>query len=404
MQESNPERLGWMQGFPPSKDKTIRFNDGSFYQWPQLRWTFSNIQQLVPTKSVWRGDKAAVTLPKHDLDFEQLIITTENGEQLTWLQALENGQTDGLAILYQGVLVHESYHAGCKPHLPHTVMSCGKSIAGIVAEILITKGVLNENAKMSTYLPEYKGTAWEDATLRQALDMLVGLKFDEDYFDRNSDVWLFLRAGGMVPTSPNDKGPKTLVDYLVTVEKQGQHGEAFAYREPNINAITWLIQRVTNTDLAELVSTHIWRHIGAEHDAYYMLDSIGFCTTPSCTLRDFARLGEFVRTGGSEQQLKSDYIHRLAQGGDQSLFEKAKLKAMKGWSYNGLWWIRHTEKGNKVMARGAHGQFLYIDPIAEVVIARFASTEQAPSYLKDDINMPLFDAVIKHIEDKLKNN
>ncbi|WP_017223799.1 serine hydrolase domain-containing protein [Moritella dasanensis] len=401
MPESNPERLGWMQGFPPSKDKVIRFNDGTFYQWPQLRWTFSNIQQLVPTKFVWRGDKAATALPKHDLNFEQLTITIENGEQLTWEQALESGQTDGLAILHKGVLVHESYHAGCKPHLPHTVMSCGKSIAGIIAEILMTKGVLNENALMSSYMPEYKGTAWEDATLRQTLDMLIGLKFNEDYFDRNSDVWLFLRAGGMVPTSPDDIGPKSLVDYLVTVKKQGEHGQAFAYREPNINAITWLLQRITNTDLAELVSTHIWQHIGAEHDAYYMLDGIGFCTTPSCTLRDFARLGEFVRTGGEGQQLSSDYIHKLAQGGDPALFAKATHSSMKGWSYNGLWWIRHTEKGNKVMARGAHGQFLYIDPTAEVVIARFASTEQAPSYLKDNINMPLFDTITKHIEDTI---
>lgn len=103
-------------------------------------------------------------------------------------------------------------------------------------------------------------------------------------------------------------------------------------------------------------------------------------------------------------RLKSGYIHRLAQGGDTGLFEKAKLKAMKDWSYNGLWWIRHTETGNKVIARGAHGQFLYIDPMAEIVIARFASTEQASSYLKDNINMPLFDIAVKHIEDKLKNN
>ncbi|MFT5580524.1 MAG: hypothetical protein ACI9WS_003291 [Paraglaciecola psychrophila] len=57
--ETNPETLGWMQGFPPAKDKVIRFNDGSFTQWPELRWTFSHIQQLVPTKTVWRGAAAS---------------------------------------------------------------------------------------------------------------------------------------------------------------------------------------------------------------------------------------------------------------------------------------------------------------------------------------------------------
>ena len=393
MTETDPEVLGWMQGFPPPADKIIRFSDGSFYNWPQLRWSFSHVQQMAPTKTVWRGAGAASAIPVKGGGLEKLKITTEAGDTLTWQEAIDATSTDGLAVMHKGVLVHESYHGGSKPHLPHTVMSCGKSIAGILAELLFTDGVLDENALMSSYMPEFKNTAWADATLRQTLDMLVGIEFHEDYLDKNSDVWRFLRAGGMIPTSPDDKGPKSLVEYLATVRKQGKHGEAFAYREPNINAITWLLQRVTNTDLAELVSSRIWQHLGAEHDAYYMLDSIGFCTTLSCTLRDFARLGEFVRTGGKNELLCPDYINRLALGGDRDLFANAGMKAMKGWSYTGLWWIRHTSQGNQVIARGAHGQFLYIDPKAELVIARFGSTQLSPSYLQDHINLPLFDAI-----------
>lgn len=397
MPETDPDVIGWMQGFPPAPDKTIRFEDGSFYKWPQLRWSFSHIQQLVPTKNVWRGAGAVLPLAKRDLGFEKLSITTDSGASLTWDQALSEASSDGLAIMHKGVLVHESYQGGCKPHLPHTIMSCAKSIAGILVEMLIEEGGLDPNAVMSSYMPEYKNTAWADATLRQTIDMLVGLEFHEDYLDKDSDVWRFLRAGGMIPTSPDDSGPKTIAEYLVTVRKQGQHGEAFAYREPNINAVTWLLQRVTNTDLADLASSRIWQHVGAEHDACYMLDSIGSCTTMCCTLRDFARLGEFVRTGGKDKLLRSGYIDRLAQGGDRQLFAKAGMKVMKGWSYKGLWWIRHTDRGSQVLARGAHGQILYIDPEAELVIARFGSTELSPGYLQDHINLPLFDAITAHL-------
>lgn len=397
MMETNPDILGWMQGFPPAADKVIRFADGSSYGWPQLRWTFSNIQQLVPTKSVWRGAGAATSLPKKDMGLEKLTIRVASGEKLTWSEAMDAASADGLAVMHKGVLVHESYYGGGKPHLPHTIMSCGKSIAGILAEMLIADGVLDDTALMSSYMPEYKNTAWEDATLRQTLDMLIGLEFHEDYLDQNSDVWRFLRAGGMIPTSPDDKGPKSLAEYLVTVRKEGEHGEAFAYREPNINAITWLLQRVTDMDLAELVSSRVWQHLGAEHDAYYMLDSVGFCTTMSCTLRDFVRLGEFVRTGGKGNLLRRDYIDRLAVGGDRALFAKADMDAMEGWSYNGLWWIRHTEQGNQVFGRGAHGQFLCIDPGAELVIARFGSTQLPPSPLFDHINLPLIDAITAHL-------
>jgi CubicO group peptidase (beta-lactamase class C family) len=145
------------------------------------------------------------------------------------------------------------------------------------------------------------------------------------------------------------------------------------------------------------LSERIWQHLGAEYDAYYMLDSIGFCTTMSCTLRDFARLGEFVRTGGEGNILGQDYINQLALGGDRKLFSKAGMKAMAGWSYKGLWWIRHTDRGTQVLARGAHGQILYIDPAAELVIARFGSTRLSPGYLQDPINIPLFDAITSHL-------
>lgn len=397
MTETNPDNLGWMQGFPPAADKVIRFSDGSSYGWPQLRWTFSHIQQLVPTKTVWRGAGAASPLPKKDMGLENLTIRAVGGEKLSWAEAMDAASADGLAVMHKGVLVHESYHGGGKPHLPHTIMSCGKSIAGILVEMLMVDGVLDETALMSSYVPEYKNTAWEDATLRQTLDMLIGLEFHEDYLDPNSDVWRFLRAGGMIPTSPDDEGPKSLAEYLVTVRKEGQHGDVFAYREPNINAITWLLQRVTNMDLAELVSSRIWKHLGADHDACYMLDSVGFCTTMSCTLRDFVRLGEFVRTGDEGNLLRPDYINRLALGGDRALFAKAGMEVMKGWSYTGLWWIRHTDRGNQVFARGAHGQFLYINPEAELVIARFGSTRLPPSPLFDHINLPLVDAIAAYL-------
>lgn len=53
--ESDPETLGWMQGFPPAPGRTITFQDGSFRSFPELRWAWSNIRQLVPTVNVWRG-------------------------------------------------------------------------------------------------------------------------------------------------------------------------------------------------------------------------------------------------------------------------------------------------------------------------------------------------------------
>ncbi|SFJ94957.1 hypothetical protein SAMN05216525_14423 [Bradyrhizobium sp. Gha] len=46
---TDPQTLGYMRDFPPSPDRTITFQDGSFRNFPELRWAWSNIRQLVPT-------------------------------------------------------------------------------------------------------------------------------------------------------------------------------------------------------------------------------------------------------------------------------------------------------------------------------------------------------------------
>ena len=376
-----------MEGFPPPEADIISHARGNYYNWPQLRWTFSNIQQLVPTKSIWRGAGAARPLRLEDTGLDTLHFLSPDGNQLGWREALETTDTDGLAVLKRGKLVSETYLGYCDPHKVHLIMSCGKSFAGILAEMLIDEGVLDEKALIPEYLPELVNTAWEDATLRQVMDMLVGMEFNEDYLEPSSDIWRYLRAGGMAPGSIPEGEPRHLAEYLRTVKKDGEHGRAFAYREPNINILTFVIQRVTNTPLQDLVSDRLWRHLGAEHDGVYMLDPVGMCTTPACTLRDFLRFGEFIRTG--------PFIDRLVTGGDPALFALADFPdgIMRGWSYTSQWWIRHHGEDRAALARGAHGQLLYIDPANELVIARFGSSRLAPGYLHDPIVMAMIDAI-----------
>ena len=64
--DSDPQKLEWMTGFPPPPEMAVTFADGSFRQFPQLRWAWSNIRQLVPTKSVWRGPGPAAVLPRDE--------------------------------------------------------------------------------------------------------------------------------------------------------------------------------------------------------------------------------------------------------------------------------------------------------------------------------------------------
>ena len=51
-EDSDPKKMGWMQGFPPSNDKIVSAIDGSFFQFPALRYSVCHMRQFMPTTSV----------------------------------------------------------------------------------------------------------------------------------------------------------------------------------------------------------------------------------------------------------------------------------------------------------------------------------------------------------------
>ena len=79
------------------------------------------------------------------------------------------------------------------------------------------------------------------------------------------------------------------------------------------------------------------------------------------------------------------------------MFAKAGYKTMPGWSYKSQWWMRHLGDRICAVARGAHGQVLYVDPENELVIGRFGSAPKAPSTLLDDIFLPMLDVITERL-------
>jgi hypothetical protein len=61
-----------------------------------------------------------------------------------------------------------------------------------------------------------------------------------------------------------------------------------------------------------------------------------------------------------------------------------------------MWWVSHNEHG-AYTARGIHGQALYIDPRAEMVIARFGSHPLAANVNLDPTSLPAYHAVARHL-------
>ena len=403
-ENSDPNTLGWMQGAPPPPDKIIRFEDNSFAQFPQWRWTVCHFQQLMPTKAVSRGlssvsPLAIAEVPGID---EVSFVPLGASEPMTWQQSLSANFTDGIVVMHHGRMVYETY-AGClAPTQRHGAMSMTKSFVGLLGEMLVDEGLLDDSQLVQDYIPELADSAFGDATVRQVMDMTTGLQYSEDYADPDAEVWQHAAAGNPLPKPADYTGPRTYFEFLQTVQKLGEHGVSFAYKTINTDVLGWLISRVTGQPVTNVLSEKVWSKLGADMGAYMSVDSIG---TPfaggglSAGLRDMARFGQMMLEDGKvgdEEVVPLAVINSIRGGGSRRAFADAGYALLEGWSYRSMWWITHNDHG-AYMARGVHGQALYIDPTADMVIARFASHPVAGNAAIDPTSLPAYEALADYL-------
>lgn len=401
---SDPATLGWMMGSPPPADRTLRFEDGSYYQFPAMRWSVSNFRQLMPTINVSRGLGAPVPLQsalRSDIDALGFVPLGAKAS-MTWEQSLAATYTDGIVVMHRGKVVYERYFGVLKPEGQHAAMSVTKSVVGTLGAMLVAEGRIDADKHVADYVPELANSAFGSATVRQVLDMTTALKYSEDYADPNAEVWAHAKAGSPLPKPKDYTGPRSYYEFLQTVQLQGEHGSAFAYKTVNSDVLGWVIARVTGRNVAQLLSERIWSRLGAEQDAYFTVDSIG---TPfaggglNTGLRDLARFGEMLRNDGAfngQQIVPKAVVDDIRHGSDKQAFAKAGYDLLKGWSYRSMWWVTNKE-GGAFMARGVHGQRIYVDPKAEMVIVRYASHPVAANSANDPVTLPAFEALAQHL-------
>ena len=403
-QASDPARLQWMVGAPPPPERTLRFEDGSYFRFPAMRWSVANFRQLMPTINVSRGLGASTALPRRlDPRIDELRVVPNGASQaLTWRQSLDATYTDGIVVLHRGAVVYERYFGVLKEDGQHAAMSVTKSVIGTLGAMLVAEGTLDAQAKVATYVPELTNSAFGSATLEQVLNMTTALDYSEDYADPTAEVWAHAQAGNPLPKPKDYVGPRSYFEFLQTVRQRGEHGQAFGYKTVNTDVLGWVIARATGRNVAQLLSERIWSRLGSEQDAYFTVDSIG---TPfaggglNAGLRDMARFGEMLRNNGrynGEQIVPEAVLKTIRQGGDKQAFAQAGYSQLKGWSYRAMWWVTHNPDG-AFMARGVHGQSIYIDPAAEMVIVRFASHPIAANAANDAVTLPAYEAMARYL-------
>lgn len=401
---SDPTVMGWMEGLPPAQDKRLAWERADHMRFPTHRYAYSHMREFLPTARVGRGSGPTWELPvalRDDLDgigFQ----TLDDGREMTWAQALAANFTDAILVLHKGSIIYERYFGVTRQDTPYIAFSVTKSFVGTLAEMLVAEGRLDPAAPMAELLPELKGSGFADATLRQVMDMTTALDFSEEYTDPNSGIGAMSNALGLTPRAPGYSGATDVYAFLPTIGKAGEHGERFTYRTCNTEVLGWLVARTEGKRIDRVLSERIWQPLGMEQDADFLIDSTGMPFAGgglNPVIRDMARFGEMMRrdgAGNGSQIIHGAALDSIRAGGRKDAFAKAGYGYLPGSSYRSQWWIMPGNSG-AFSARGIHGQVIYVDPAAEMTIARFASHPIAANSALDPTSLPAYRAMAEHL-------
>jgi CubicO group peptidase (beta-lactamase class C family) len=257
----------------------------------QADW-YRNIESVYKVGTVKRGDKVhALRKAPRQIDF-----TFEyDGKTWTVDDYMKAYNVSGVVVLKDGKIVLERYGLGRKPEDRWTSFSVAKSVTSTLVGAAIRDGKIKSlSSPVTDYIPELQGSGYDGVTVRQLLMMSSGVKWNEDYADPKSDV-----ANSV--TLPLEPGSNPLVRYMSRLPRAHEPGSFFNYNTGETDLVGILVSNAVGKSLSEYASEKLWKPYGMERDAIWVLDPAGHERGGCCmsiTLRDYARVGQFILDGG----------------------------------------------------------------------------------------------------------
>ncbi len=279
---------------------------------------------------------------------------------------MKDQRTAGLVIIQNGKIRLEKYGLDFSGNGRWTSFSVAKSFTSTLVGAAIKDGYIKSiDDKVSDYIPDLKGSVYDDVTIKQLLTMTSGVKWNEDYADPKSDVALF-------NAHKAEPGVDVTVSYMRKLKREAPPGTKWVYKTGETNLIGVLVSSATKKNLSDYLSEKIWRPFGMEQDASWLLGSTGHEISGCClqaSTRDFARFGLFMLGGGIAEGKSV-----LPDGWIAAATMKHADTDQAGYGYGYQWW---TMNDGSYTARGIFGQGIFIDPKRKLIIASNSNWPQA---------------------------
>ncbi|MEM6514133.1 MAG: serine hydrolase [Pseudomonadota bacterium] len=310
---------------------------------------YRNADKIFWTRRVPAGSSVH-TLPYARMDLDDVKIQLGDST-MTVDEYFQRQSVAGLLVIRNGNILYERYGLGNDQHSTWISYSVSKSVVSMLIGAAIKDGYIQDvDENVTDYLPRLKGSAYDETTIGDLLQMASGVEWNEDYADPASDI-----ATASWETV-------ALYEFLRDKPRLAESGAHFNYNTAETNLAGTLLRSAVGNNLATYLSEKIWRPFGMESDASWNLTEPGGGEFGGCcisaTLRDYGRIGLFALAEGR----LGDGTHVLPEAWMRE--STTKSDGYDGYGY--LWWLNND---SAFSAKGIFGQGIYINRAHKVVIA-----------------------------------
>jgi len=275
---------------------------------------------------------------------------------------LDDHKTAAFLIIRNDTILYEKYFEGFSDTSILPSFSVSKAYVSILTGIAIDEDYIKStNDAIVRYIPELleNDPRFEKIRIEDLLNMRSGIKYNEGYSNPFAEM-------------PKYYYGKHLAHYITKLKIDGPPDEEYDYISVNTLLLGMAIERSTGKRLNQYLTEKIWRRIGMEFDANWNIDSKKhgqikhFCCINART-RDFAKFGRLILNNGKwngEQIIPESWVKRT-----ESVLNDSKDS--QNYNYTYQWRVKDD---GAIFAKGILGQFIYVDPVKNVIIVRLGKS------------------------------
>jgi hypothetical protein len=324
---------------------------------------FRSMDELFTTRAVARSGPVW-RLPRND---QPLDFTYEwQGEIWHPDDFLERTYSNALLVMKDGRIVSEIYRNKSDENSRFIGWSMTKSITSVLVGCALVDNLIDSlDTPISDHLPELRGGGYDGVSIRHVMQMRSGVDYPERYDFANPGTAATNHIEALV------RNTIRFADVARTLPRIREPGELFQYKTIDTAVLGWLVERATGGSVAAYTAQCLWEPLGAESDAYYIMDGppgigrefsgAGF----NATLRDFARFGQMMLDGGvadGRRIVSEEWVRESTESSGQTGAEPG--------AYGLQWWMMGSE--GAYAAIGLQGQYIYIDPATRTVVVKLS--------------------------------